>query len=132
MAEKLQAEGLKAAIEKTKQIITLSTGVITLTVTFFDKFGSTPTASRALPWTLFVAWGFFGLAIVSAVLTLGAITGTLDCIDKKTNGLKLDDNQENAIIAMTSGKNIRFPALAMELFFLFAMGLTIASGLRLT
>lgn len=133
MAEKPQTEGLKSATEKTKQIITLSTGVITLTVTFFDKFGATaPNIPRVLPWTLFVAWGFFGLAILCAVWTLGAITGTLDCLDRKANGLQMDEHQEKAANALSNGKNIKFPALAMDLCFLFAMGFTIASGLRLS
>lgn len=90
MSEKPQVEGLKSATEKTKQIITLSTGVVAITVTFFDKFGMpVQNMPRELPWTLFVAWGFFGFAIVTAIWTLGAITGTLDALDRKANGLAL-------------------------------------------
>ena len=129
MSERRQFEGLKAATEKTREIIALSTGVIALTVTFFEKFGQTaPGAVPALPWTLFAAWGCFGISIVAAVWTLGAITGTLDCLDRKANGQTLDAQQELAVNALSNGRNIRLPAVLMDLSFVIALGFTIASG----
>lgn len=132
MADKPQIEGLKAAIEKTKQVITLSTGVIALTVTFFDKFRPTPpNQPLALPTTLALALACFGLAILAAVWTLSAITGTLDSIDRHANGQSLEEHQKAAVEAMSNGNNIRVPALLMDALFVIAMGLTVASGLYL-
>lgn len=129
MVDKPQAEGLKLATEKTKQIITLSTGVITLTVTFFDKFGTkAEETAPVLPWTLYAAWICFGLAIICAVWCLGAITGTLDSLDRKANGLPMNEHQLKATNALSNGRNIRIPAVAMDLLFLVAMCLTVLSG----
>jgi heme A synthase len=90
MPDKLSSEGLKAAADTTKQIITLATGVIALTVTFLEKIvqPQSGSAGRIVPWTMFAAWVLFGLAILAAVITLGAVTGTLDAIDRKMNGIR--------------------------------------------
>lgn len=132
MSEKFSSEGLKAAADMTKQIITLSTGVIALTVTFLEKITQVaPGASRHVPWTLFGAWIFFGLTILAAVVTLGAVTGTLDALDRKLNGLSTDASQNAAIEALCSGTNIRIPALTMSALFVIGMVLTIATGFLL-
>jgi hypothetical protein len=132
MADKYSAEGLKAAADMTKQIITLSTGVIALTVTFLEKITQvTVGASRSVPWTLFTAWISFGLAILLAIVTLGAVTGSLDALDRKLNGLLTSDTQDAAIDALCSGSNIRFPANAMCAFFFVGMAFTIATGFLL-
>jgi hypothetical protein len=96
MSEKLSSEGLKAAADTTKQIITLSTGVIALTVTFLEKIVQpvAPSGSRSVPWTIFGAWIVFGLAIVAGVATLGAVSGSLDAMDRKQNGLSSCDHGE--------------------------------------
>jgi hypothetical protein len=131
MSDKPQFEGLKAATEKTKQIITLATGVITITVTFLDKFGAKAAGGvTVIPWPLFVAWGLLVIAIVAAVLTLGAITGTLDCLDKKANGQTLSANEEMVIESLCKSPNIRVPAIVMDVSFMVAMIFTVVSGLR--
>jgi hypothetical protein len=46
-------EGLKAALETTKQVIALSTGVVALTVTFLEKIVQpVPGVAREVPGTL--------------------------------------------------------------------------------
>ncbi len=132
MAGQLSSEGLKAAADTTKQIITLSTGVIALTVTFLETIVQ-PAAqgARLVPWTMFAAWIFFGLTIVVGVMTLGAVTGTLDALDRKQNELQLSTSQEEAIASLASGKNIRIPARVMSFLFLIGMALTIATGFLL-
>ena len=130
MAEKPSSEGLKAAADATKQVITLSTGVIALTVTFLEKIlvpaaGSVP---RPVPWTMFVAWVAFGLAVIAGVATLGAISGTLDALDRKANGLATTPEQDSAAVALVNGTNVRLPALAMSVLFVLGMLFTIATG----
>jgi hypothetical protein len=133
MAEKLSSEGLKAAADTTKQIITLATGVIALTVTFLEKIvqPQAGAAARTVPWTMFAAWIAFGFSILAAVVTLGAVTGTLDALDRKSNGLPLSSEQEVAVNALSSGLNVRAPATVMSLLFIGGMALTIATGFLL-
>jgi hypothetical protein len=127
MPEKPQVEGLHAAIEMTKQIITLSTGVIAIMVTFFDKFGP----EREVPWTLLVAWGFYGMAIIAAIATIGGITGTLNYLDRRANGIELDEKQSKVASDLLNGTNIKWPALVMVALFVLATGFTIATGFSL-
>lgn len=133
MADKLSAEGLKSAADMTKQIVTLSTGVITITVTFLEKITqvTAPSGNRTVPWTLFAAWVGFGIAILAAVVTLGAITGSLDAIDRKLNGYDTSSEQERAAAALSASANVRIPAQVMSGFFLLGMILTIATGFLL-
>jgi hypothetical protein len=125
-------EGLKAALDTTKQIITLSTAVIALTVTFLEKIVQ-PLASgaRHVPPTLKVSWIGFGLAILFAVWTLMAVTGTLNSLDRKALGLPLNAAQNQATTQLAEGGNIRIPALLMMVAFLFGAVLTIATGFYL-
>ena len=125
-------EGLKAALETTKQVITLSTGVITLTITFLEKIvqpdGST---GRIFPPTLKIGWICFGLSIVFGMWTLMAITGTMNALDRKTHGLTLSPRHERAVETLNEGSNIRVPSMLMLLSFLAATLLTIVTGFAL-
>ena len=76
MAEK---QGLKGALDTTKQFIVLATGILTITITFADKF-KVADADLAVPVALKVAWGACFAVILFGILTLMAITGTLDAI----------------------------------------------------
>ena len=126
-----QIEGLKAAMDTAKQIITLSTGVIALTVTFLEKIvqPSVAGAARNVPWPLVVAWIVFGLAIVFAIWTLMALTGTLNAMDRRANGLTLSEAQQSAVDAY--GDNVQVPAVGMVLCFLVGIALTIGTGFSL-
>lgn len=130
MADKLSAEGLKAAADTTKQIITLSTGVIALTITFLEKViqPATPSAARAVPWSMFAAWILFGLAILFGVVTLGAITGTLNALDRQQNGQTLNAAQTAAVNSLAQGTNVQGPAFVMYGAFLSALAFTIWTG----
>lgn len=63
------------AKEATTQLITLSTGVLALTITFASELRSG--APDGPIWLLGIAWGLYVLSIVCGVWTLLAITGTL-------------------------------------------------------
>jgi hypothetical protein len=94
------AEGIKAAADLDRQIITLSTGAVAFTVTFLDNFkrpaGAAPGAVLTLPDGLYVAWILFGLAIFFAIFDLMGLTGTLDALDRENNGWKMTTQQRRA------------------------------------
>jgi hypothetical protein len=128
MADKLSSDGLKSAADLTKQIISLSTGVIALTVTFIDKTHGSPDHANVIPTPLSIAWILFGLTIVAAIWTLGAVTGSLDALDRAMNDAATDKQYEAAVTQLCNSPNIRIPALAMVAFFLAAMASTILTG----
>lgn len=112
----MPAEGLKAASNATKQIITLSTGITALTVTFAKEFKVA--GALTVPWQLKWAWIAYGATLFFAVWSLLAITGTL---------AKSDAN----LAASPSDKNIIIPAVPMVLLFIAAFGLTICAGFQI-
>jgi len=96
----MSTEGLKAALDKTKQIVALSTGVVTLSITFYDKIGSKYNeAVIHVPLSLKVAWILFGVTIVFGIWTNGSLTTI-----------------------------ILVPAIAMDITFLLAMGFSIVGA----
>jgi hypothetical protein len=62
---------------------------------------------------------------------MGAITGTLDCLDRRANDQPLDDRQNRIADALSQGTNIRVPAAIMDVAFIIALVLTIVSGFYL-
>jgi hypothetical protein len=120
-------EGLKAATDIAKQVITLSTGSVAFTVTFLEKFTIRPAGQPAtIPLSLYVAWVLFGITIFFAMLNLMGITGSLESIDRKANGWTMRPNQQAAADGGTA--HLRWPAILMLLSFLFAIVAMIASG----
>ena len=68
-------QAFTSATDWAKQILTLSTGIVTLTVAFSDKiFGDLSDGER---WTLWIAWGLYVVSIVGGVSLLSTLTGTL-------------------------------------------------------
>jgi hypothetical protein len=128
MADKPQLEGLKSAAEVAKQLISLSTGVVALTVTFLEKI-VTKDVPRTVPPLLKWACGGYGLTIFFGCLTLMAITGTFSAYDRKANDLPLNAYQARSVEGHES--NIRIPALAMVLCFVISLVLTILTGMTL-
>jgi hypothetical protein len=126
-----KTEGLKASSEIAKQIIALSTGAVAFTVTFLDKFTSHASDQiKIVPKSLYVAWTFFGLAILAALWTLMSITGTLDALDRKANGWSLTDAQQS--VSQGASSNVRLPATIMLAMFMLAIIAMIWTGARLT
>jgi hypothetical protein len=114
-------DGLKAAADTTKQIITLSTGIMTLTVTFAKEF-KVGDGSLSVPLPLQISWGAFFLAILFAVFTLMAVTGSLSLIDR-TSGIAARRKLANC-----NASNIRIPAALMIICFLIGLALTAIAG----
>ena len=100
------------AADLAKQLITLATGIITITITFAKDFlprEATPDAKR---WAM-CAWCAFLISIVCGVWMLMALTGTLDQKPGKSYPIS------------TRGSNVTIPAALQVLFFLAGLLLTI-------
>src|SRR5205823_6502566 len=87
-----QDKAFSFAQELVKQVITLSSGIITISITFNKDFvgANAPHGAKNL---LAVSWIFFILSVICGVWTLMALTGSLS-------------RDETSI----SGVNMRFPA----------------------
>lgn len=80
-----QKKAFDFAADATKQLITLSSGIIALTVTFSKDIlypapgdnGTAQAAAQGRPGVLVAAWIFYLLSIILGVLTLQALTGAL-------------------------------------------------------
>jgi hypothetical protein len=132
MAAELKSEGLKAQADIAKQMITLCAGAVGFTVTFVDKFTANSAGHSKLPLSLYVAWALFGLDIIFALWTLMAITGTLDVMDRHSNGWSLlNDRQREIVDGQCDSGHIKRPAVAMLFTFLLAVIAMIWTGLRL-
>jgi hypothetical protein len=85
------------AADLTKQLITLSTGIITVALLFGEKFPHEQSAKAA-----FI---FYTLSTICGVWTLMALTGTLAPVNEKVS----DD--------LTLGGNVRLPSALQILTF---------------
>lgn len=123
MNSKPSTEALKSASDLIKQIISLCTVVLSLTVVFADKFNPTD-QDLSVPLLLKIAWGGYVLAIICGVWALGAVTGTLNEIDRSLNC----SGSVSASRADVQSTNIRFPSLLCVLAFAVSIALTAISG----
>ena len=74
-------EGLKAAGTLASQIVTLSSALIGLTVTFVDKFSPVPSSTAEIPGALMIAWLSLLVCVFCGLWTGFAVTGSLNEID---------------------------------------------------
>jgi hypothetical protein len=100
------AEGLKVASETTKQVITLATGTLALTLTFAREFAPD---DGAVPVALKIAWLALLVCVGLGVMTLMAITSVV---------AQPPDNPKHR---GAYNPNIRFAAAAMMLMFLVGL-----------
>ena len=127
--EENQKKAFDFAVDLTKQLITLSTAIITLTVTFSkDILGGVDDSNKYL---LLTSWIFFIISIFLGVLTLMALTGNLDPMAKKQpkndDGIRPDPVKPEPILTITSN-NVTSTARWQVWTFLFALVLTIWYG----
>jgi hypothetical protein len=115
MADNL-TKGLEFAADLAKQIITLSTGAIALTLTFAEKFDPDGKAPVSVGAAMLWAWGFYVLSVVGAIWFLMALSGSANEIAK--------GNVQHANVMNT---NTRIPASIMICAFVAALVLTIFS-----
>ena len=99
------------AQEVTKQLITLATGIVALTITFIKDVAAD--APESAYWRIEVAWILYIVSIVFGILTLMSLTSSLTDTDP--------DVYETGT-RIVSGLQI--------LIFLAALGFTIAFGFK--
>jgi hypothetical protein len=98
------------AADVCKQIITLSTAVTALTITFFKDFAQDAGgASRDL---MAASWFCYFVSIVFGILTLMALTGSLGALQQPK----------------ITGSNVRVPAAVQIVLFAVGLLLTVTSG----
>ncbi|MEL7980179.1 hypothetical protein E0L35_05905 [Halomonas sp. ATBC28] len=115
MEEKTQ-KAFDFAADLVKQLITLSTAIIALTVTFAkDIFAENGDCFSG--W-LVAAWITYFLSIIFGVWALMALTGTLDPPKNKSPSLSIQ------------GGNCRLPTGLQILAFLMGIGLTITYAIK--
>ena len=100
------------AADLAKQLITLATGIITITITFAKDFLPRGAAPAAKLWAM-CAWYAFLISIVCGVWMLMALTGTLDQKPGQSYPISI------------RGSNVTIPATLQILFFLAGLLLTI-------
>lgn len=116
----MNIEGPKSEAEVAKQIITLSTGAVALTVTFLEKFSASDSAN-VLSWLKgpYLSWLLFGLTIAFALWYLMALNGTIVAIGRKENGWEMTEAQKRA--ADGDDNHTKLPGLLMIAFFFLAV-----------
>jgi hypothetical protein len=109
--------GFTSANDLAKQLITLATGILALSITFIkDVLKSN---GQRVTWPLETAWVAYLLSICFGIWTMMAITGsTFDAIAKPTE-------------AVTYGANIGIPALLQIAAFLAATVFLIWYGAKM-
>ncbi len=128
-----QKKSFDFAAETTKQLITISTAIITLTVTFSkDILGGAENAPRnLLVWT----WAIFIVSIICGVMTLMTLTGTLQPMKKiepeASPPLSDEEKEKNLLDKINiNNSNIRFFSIGQSLFFVAAIIMTGIFGYR--
>jgi hypothetical protein len=104
------------AQDVTKQVLTLATGIITITITFFKDFANNAphSAEILMGWS----WVAYLVSIVFGLLTLMALTGTLQPL------------RPDKVKQSIQGMNVRIPALVQLACFLTALVLSVLAGIR--
>jgi hypothetical protein len=112
--EELRKKAFDFASETTKQLITLSTALLALSITFWDKFqdGGSKTV-------LVFCWVTLFTSVLFGIGTLMALTGTLE---KST-----EDGDEKAELSIY-GSNVKRPSGLQILFFLIGLLLLAVYG----
>jgi hypothetical protein len=106
--------GFEFAKEIATQLITLSTGLLALTITFMKELSAFLQAGSRT-W-LYWAWGLQLSSIICGVWTLMALTGALM------------PSASNGELPPTFGGHVRLPALFQVVLFLFGVASMVAYG----
>lgn len=105
------------ASDSTKQLITLSTGIIALMISF--KKDILTGISSGPRFLLMAAWFVYLLSVICGIWTLLALTGSLEPVVK---------NSQEVPPPTIRGKNVTFPAMIQVLTFLLATAMTVVFG----
>lgn len=109
------------ASDLTKQLLTLSTGIIALTITFLkDVVGDAPTS---LKWCIALAWVFYFFSIAFGLWTMMALTGSLAPLKPAEKPPEIRPS------ASIRGANVTVPSAAQVITFGIGLVLTITFGI---
>lgn len=108
------------AAESTKLLITLSTGIIALTITFSKEF--VPDLSGAPLWPMAMAWSCFLLSILFGVATMLSLTGLL------SGDPAVAQDDEPPIEPSVYAPTVTRWSLIQIVFFLLALSFTCVHG----
>ena len=98
----------KFAFNATKQLMTLATGIIALTITFSKEYLKTDGSD--FKFLAIIGWLLFLLSIAFGQWTLHALTGSLALKEEKTS---------------INNWNVRFPSMLQVFTFIIALGISI-------
>lgn len=112
-------EAFKAANALLSQLITVSAGLLTFTVTFVSYFKPSPqSAGLSAPLSIELCWVLLVLTIIFGFWALGAVVGTINRIET--------DKPENETYS-----NINIPTTLMLLSFLASIVALTVAGFHL-
>lgn len=106
------------ASDLAKQLLTLATGILTVTITFGDKLVGQVTGWPR--WLLGIAWAVYLVSLLCGIWMLMALTGSLAPITKPG-----EPSTEPTI----TGTNVRLPATLQIFSFLAATLFVVVFGL---
>lgn len=118
------------AADTTKQLITLATGIITLTITFSkDIIGASELSnSKLIIWS----WGLFIFSIFCGIWSLLALTGNLQPMKnkKKIENKNIEDPNSNVNKCEISinTKNVKIPSILQISSFIIALLFSVLFG----
>jgi hypothetical protein len=107
MSEDLRKKAFDFASDTTKQLITLSTALIALSITFKGNFNQSGNETLLL-----ICWFSFFVSVLFGIGTLMALTGTLE---------KSTEKGESKVELSIYGKNVKRPSGLQILFFLLGL-----------
>lgn len=110
------AKAFDFAQDVTKQVLTLATGIIALTITFFKDFANH--ANYATEVVMGSSWIAYLISVTLGVWTLMALTGTLQPL-----------HSASATRLSIQGANVRLPASLQLFSFLIALILSVCAGI---
>ena len=131
-----QSKAFDFAQETTKQLLTLATGILALTLTFLkDIVSGAPTGTRHwLEW----GWGVYIISIVFGLLTLMSLSGNLErptmtkTRDSSGKKVKVGDKEQEEWRSSIYCGSIRFFATLQDMTFLVATILVVIFGIKAT
>ena len=133
--EENQKKAFDFAADTTKQLITLSTAIITITITFSKDL--TSNINEDSLWCIFAAWGLFIISIFFGIFTLMALTGSLQPLPKKEKGKEKQTKNEKEAkdkaqkeTFTINGTNVRLPSIFQILTFIVGIIFTVIFGFK--
>ena len=112
LEKNMKLKSFDFASDIAKQLILLSSSIFTITISFREYiFGKDAEVSSTVHGLLIVVWFFFIISIISGIITLRALAGSL-------NSFK---NKEKGDTVSIYDCNIRTPAILQGVTFIFAL-----------